>query len=72
MSKLEKCDRCGMVYNYYQNTQNCVGKRYELMNGVMLILSSKHDVGYAPNQKFNLCPQCLRRVVNFLNCIEEK
>lgn len=60
-----KCDRCGKLYEQYEGKTNY--RELSGANGVKLIDVYMSDNGYDNRKRYDLCPECMAKLVAFLN-----
>lgn len=66
MANARKCDRCGYLYEEYNTSDNV--KKF---NAIMLLnLDNKRQ--YYPHKAIDLCPECMTKLANWLNCNERE
>lgn len=67
--RARKCDVCGVLYECYDGAKNFPndGKA----NGFMLIDKDIYNE-YWSRQSFDLCPECMKKLVDFINNRGEK
>ena len=61
MSLAKKCDRCGNLYES-KNMDVCGS----IVNGLSLIYRDTHNTNDFPRRYFDLCPECLLSLDNWL------
>ena len=62
-----KCDRCGKLYEHYKG--QTVFKETEQSNGIILI-DSDLDKKYWSRTSYDLCPDCMRKLNDFLKEVD--
>ena len=65
MANARKCDRCGNLYEEYNTGNN--NKKFNAIMPVNL----DHKGQYYPHKVLDLCPECMTKLTNWLNCNEE-
>lgn len=61
--RAKKCDRCGKLFEYYEGNKEF--KNTEKANAIELI-DQNLDCKYVSRKSYDLCPECMRKLENFL------
>lgn len=61
-----KCDRCGVLYEKYENIND------ENINGFIFVDSDEFHRYYQRGGIKDLCPKCLKELMDWFNMSEEK
>ena len=61
MSLAKKCDRCGNLYE-----PKDIDIRGAIVNGLGLISRDAHNINVVSRRYFDLCPECLAHLANWL------
>lgn len=64
MARVNKCDRCGIIYEDYIVTRKINSKNARNYNGFVF---SKDGFVYPNEFAIDLCPECLDELIEWLN-----
>lgn len=63
MALAKKCDRCGVLYEHYSDFNSYM---------MTMINTDKHGHISATSKRYDLCPECMRSLTNFMEAPQKE
>lgn len=63
MALAKKCDRCGVLYEHYSDFNSYM---------MTMINTDKHGHIGATSKRYDLCPECMRSLTNFMEAPQKE